>query len=54
MLNSKVCWTPQILAKKPIEGTQAEENNCNIKLGFMQSARLSLSTTSDGIHMRCD
>ena len=35
-LNSKVCRTPQILAKKPIEGTHTEENICNIKFGFLQ------------------
>ena len=32
-LNQMVCWTPQSLAKKPLEGTRAEEKVCNIKLG---------------------
>jgi len=30
MPNARVCWTPQILAKKPLEGTQAEENKTAI------------------------
>ena len=30
MLNLKLCWTPQILVKKPIEGTQAEEKKSAI------------------------
>ena len=27
ILNARVCWTPQILTKKPLEGTPAEEKS---------------------------